>query len=325
MSRNAEMRLVINAENELVRNLAALIVRDPRNQDAQDLMLGLYNAAILSNQRAMTPGNAKIFSRQFQRLMRRVLDSTLQTEELRREREAIVREREELRPKKKQFSHRSHLVGFHVTPFAPDFTNIRNLIRRIMEEEFHCQLFSADQKKYEGWINANVRAHIEEADFFIIDLTGLNWNVMVETGAINFGRRNQPVLYICRVDEPGGKVQLPSDFAGLIVHPYVQGASLEDWTSEITQALRTDTPLKSLIQANRREPYISSTLLHRWTGQTIADEKIRIALCDAFPTPSAWKTADLEAVRRIFGGGRLAALAEITRAAVIEESDKLYG
>ena len=121
MSRNSEMRLAINAENELVRDLADLLQHDPRNGDAQELMLGLYNAAILSNLRAMTPSNAKIFSDQFQGLMRRVLKSAQQTENLKRQQDALQREREELRPRTSISSPRSHLVGFHVTPFAPEF------------------------------------------------------------------------------------------------------------------------------------------------------------------------------------------------------------
>lgn len=177
MSRNSEMRLAINAENSLVRDLAALVQSDPRNQDAQDLMLGLYNVAIISNERAMTPRNAKIFSRQFQDFMQRVLRFAQQAEDLQREKEALTREREALRPKMKASSTRSHLVGFHVTPFEPTFSVIRDVLRQLIEEDFHCQLVSADQTKYEGWINRNVRAHIEDADFFIIDLTNFKWNV----------------------------------------------------------------------------------------------------------------------------------------------------
>jgi hypothetical protein len=324
MARNAETRLVINAENVLVRNLADLIEVDPRNEDAQELMLGLYNAAILSNQRAMTPGNAKIFSKQFQKFMRRVLESAQQTEDLRRQQEAVAREREELRPRAKAASNRSHLVGFHVTPFAAEFNGIRSVLREVLEREFHCQLLTADQRKYEGWINANVRAHIEEADFFVVDLSGLNWNVMIELGAITFGRRSQPSLYIGRVDSHGEKVQLPADCAGLIVHPYVRSAAQEEWSSAISESIRSDAALRSLFHTEGREPYISPVLLHYWTGHTIADEKIRVALCEAFPTPSAWKNADTEAIKRVFGGGRLSSLAEITRDAVIEEAAKIY-
>lgn len=324
MNRNAEMRMAINAENQLVRNLAELVQRDPRNEDAQELMLGLYNAAIVSNQRAMTPGNAKIFSDQFQKLMQRVLDSAQQAEDLKRQQDAVQREREELRPKLSRSPMRSHLVCFHVTPFSPTFSEIRRVLREIMEQEFHCQLVSADQRKYDRWISGNVRAHIEDADFFIVDLTGFNWNVLIELGAIDFGRRNQPVLYIAQIDKSGEKVQLPTDIAGLIVHPYLRDASNDVWVSEFAESFKTDTVLKALLNNAGREPYISPAILHKWTGQTIADEKIRMALCDAYPTPSAWKVAELEAVKRILGGGRLAALADITRGAVIEEAGKLF-
>lgn len=322
MSRNAEMRLAINAENELVRDLADLVQRDSHNEDAGEIMLGLFNAAILSNQRAMTPGNAKIFADQFHKLMRRVLQSAQQAEDLKRQQDAIHREREELRPPSSKSVTRAYLVGFYVTPFAPAFGEIRNVLRELMEEKFHCQLVSADQRKYERWISSNVRAHIDDADFFIVDLTGLSWNVMIEVGAIDFGRKNRPALYIAQIDKTGDKVQLPTDVAGLIVHSYVQGATRDEWAKCLEEEFRTDAALRALLVDKRREPYISPALLHSWTGRTIADERVRAALCDAYPTPAAWKAAELDEIRRILGGGHLAALAEITRNAVISEAGK---
>lgn len=324
MNRNAEMRLAINAENEMVRDVAALVQHDSHSADAQEMMLGLYNAAILSNQRAMTSGNAKIFVAQFQKLMQRVLISAQQEGELSRQQEALRREREELRPKTSRRSTRSHFVGFHITPFAPEFSDIRSVLRNVMEREFHCQLLSADQKKYERWISANVRAHIEDADFFVIDLTGLNWNVMIELGAVDFGRRNQPTLYVAQIDKPGEKIQLPADVAGLIVYSYIRGEGRSELTTKLSECFRGDNAFRTLMQNRDREPYISPSVLHGWTGEMIADEKIRIALCNEYPTPSAWRGADIEAIKRTFGGGRIANLAEVTRTAVVEEAAKIF-
>jgi HSP90 family molecular chaperone len=324
MSRSSEMRMAINADNEIVRDLAELVQRDPRNIDANEIMLGLYNVAILANQRAMTPGNAKIFASQFHNLMRRVLKAAREADDLKQQQDAVRREREELRPAAARSAARAHLVGFHVTPFSPAFATIRAVLRELMEDTFHCQLISADQRKYDRWIGGNVRAHIEDADFFVVDLTGFSWNVMIELGAIDGGRRNRPALYIAQVDKSGDKVTLPADVAGLIVHSYVREASREDWAAHLENEFRTDAAFRSLLSADGRAPYISPTVLHRWTSNTIADEKIRRALSDAYPTPQAWKLADLDEIKRILGGGRLAALAAITRDAVVEEAAKIY-
>jgi HSP90 family molecular chaperone len=323
MSRSTEMRMAINAENQLVRDLADLVQRDPRSDDAAEIMLGLYNAAILANQRLMTSNNARIFSQQFHKLMQRVLRSAQQAEDIKAQRAALQREREELLPIVARSTTRAHLVGFHVTPFASSFDGVREALRDLLEQRFYCQLVSANQHKYDRWIAGNVRAHIEDADFFVVDLTGLSWNVMIELGAIDFGRRNRPALYIAAVENAADKVELPTNIAGLIVYSYVRTAAREEWQRGLEEQFRTDVAFRSLLATAVREPYIAPTVLHNWSGQTIADERIRIALSEAYPTPAAWRLAETDAIRHMLGSGRLAALAEIIRSAVLEEAAKL--
>jgi HSP90 family molecular chaperone len=55
MSRKAERRMYINAASPLVREIATLVRREPDNPDAQELLLGLYNAAILASARYIDP------------------------------------------------------------------------------------------------------------------------------------------------------------------------------------------------------------------------------------------------------------------------------
>ena len=98
LSRNADMRMTINASNVLIRTLANLIATIDHDPDLNDVMLGIYNDAILSNHELMTPSNARLFHEQFQRLMGRSVQYVQQKSELIREREEIEKQRPRFNP-----------------------------------------------------------------------------------------------------------------------------------------------------------------------------------------------------------------------------------
>jgi molecular chaperone HtpG len=79
LSRNADMRMTINSGNELVRKLSQL---DSDDDDVRDLMMSVYNDAILYNAELMTPQNARLFHEQFQRLVGRSLEFVSQKAEI---------------------------------------------------------------------------------------------------------------------------------------------------------------------------------------------------------------------------------------------------
>ncbi len=168
MSRNADMRMSINAANPLVRKLADLIAldpEDPEDPDLTDLAIGVYNDAILYNQELMTPTNARLFHEQFQRLMGRSLEFVRQKAEIARQQAELERERNANRPL--AGPARRHLVAFLMTPFKPDFDAPRAAIRQVVEDRLCCQLRTADQQTFDNFIHGNVNQHLRDADLFI--------------------------------------------------------------------------------------------------------------------------------------------------------------
>ncbi len=88
-SRRSSLQLTINANNPLVKRLAAQNLEDP---DIVEIMLGVYNNAIVYSQELMTPHNARVFHDQFDRLMTRYLELVESGAELEAERLRVQRQ-----------------------------------------------------------------------------------------------------------------------------------------------------------------------------------------------------------------------------------------
>jgi hypothetical protein len=298
LSRNADMRMSINASNSLVRTLATLIEETPDDPDLTDLMLGIYNDAILYNQELMTPSNAQIFHEQFQRLMGRSVEFVRQRAELAREREALERQRQAHQPKKDGAARtRKHLIAFLMAPFSEEFQTAREAVRIAVEDKLGCELRLAKDKTFEDFIRGNVKAHMDDADFFIADVTGANPNVMMELGAAYDGQPGKPALLIARVAGPGGKPDLPADLAGQIAVTYLHGVDAVGVAVELESAFRRHTRLETLIRRQGRESFVSAESLRTWTRNLLSTGNIYERLNALYPTVSAWrgaKAADIE-------------------------------
>ena len=134
-------------------------------------MLGVYNDAILYNQELLTPTNAQVFHKQFQRLLMRAITFLNEKDALEQKRELLAqREKRQAR----QLEDRKHLVGFLMTPFSSQFELVRKALRMVIEDRLSCELRTAETWTLDDLIRGNVEAHLDEADFFIADVTGAN-------------------------------------------------------------------------------------------------------------------------------------------------------
>jgi molecular chaperone HtpG len=320
MNRRAERRMYINAENPLVREIAALVRREPNNPDAEELLLGLYNAAVLAGARYIDP----VFVAQFHRLLHRILTLAHAADALKQKERTLAETMAAVQPQSRRT--RRHLRGFHITSFDPTFSGVGLALRQVMAETFRCELIRADRQKVRTLISDNVRHHIEDADFFVIDLTTpVSPNVMLEAGAVGYGRRAAPVLYIAGVDKVGDKPDLPADLQGLIVHPYVRSASAEQWRNDLTEACRSDTAFRQLLDSGERRNYISSDILHAWTLEAIEAPEARQQLVEAMPTLDDWQAADDRQVEVLLQPHNLHTMARLIRKMVIESKDIYSG
>jgi hypothetical protein len=103
------------------------------------------------------------------------------------------------------------LECFLISPFTPkdQFDDLHNLIQDVCNavgEQLQCQLKCerADKIAGPGVIHYDIWFHIQTADVVIIDVTGLNGNVMIELGVAAACRKKENVIII-KEDNPAEK------------------------------------------------------------------------------------------------------------------------
>jgi molecular chaperone HtpG len=297
LSRNSDMRMMINAANGLIRKLAALDLEDG---DVRDLMLGVYNDAILYNAELMTPRNAQLFHEQFQRLMMRSLDFVHQKAEIARSITDLALERARLHPPRGP--SRDHKVAFLMTPFSPDFRSMRAAIRIVVEDRLGCELRTADEATYAQFIHGNVKVHIDDADFFIADVTDRNPNVMLELGAVLYGGRNAPTLLLARVQKEEEKPDLPADLQGAIAAVYLATEGIDATANRLGRQFEAHNQLSVLLpkSSQRFVSQESVALLLQNAGITLPADTVQ-TLSRSLPTTAAWTSVKEEEIGRLLG------------------------
>lgn len=289
MMRITDMRMNINALNPLIRALADLLVANPQDSDLAQIMMCVYNDAILYNSELMTPSNAQKFHRQFQWLMVRLIDFVKHKDDLAHEREALDRQRAAFEPEDDGRRRRRHFAGFLMTPFSADFAVAREAVRSVVEDRFGCELRIASDRTFEHFIRGNVEAHMDDADFFIADVTGANPNVMMELGAAYHSRKPKPVLLIARIARDGDKPDLPADLAGHLAVTYVAGRDVADVATVLEEGFRKHARLETLLKEAAQERFISAESLRFWTRNVLQDNGTYERLSEVYPTVSAWR------------------------------------
>ena len=301
LSRNADMRMSINAANPLVRTLAELTAAAPDDPDLLDLTLGLYNDAILYNQELLTPTNARIFHEQFQRMMARSLEFVRQRADLARREAELDRQRQALAPPR-EVPARTHLIAFLMTPFAEEFKPVRAAIRTVVEGRLHCELRTADQRTHDDFIHGNVSQHLKDADLFVADVTGANPNVMLELGAAMYGGEGRPRLLVAAVAKAGDKPDLPADLAGHIAATYVRDAGSEAIAAALADAFECHVGLKQLLARPGREPYLCAAVLRDYSRGLLTGTGVYERLSEHLPTAAAWRAATEADLVPLLGG-----------------------
>jgi len=305
MARSASRRLILNASNPMVRKLAQQDFEDP---NVYEIMLGIYNSAILYNQELMTPQNARIFYEDFQRLLKRSLNYVIDQTKLKQREMALAREQEALRKSKMPEQQPKHLIFFLMTPFDPAYRPFVEIVREVVESRFGCQLFVASDRQYQDTIIENMRFHMNQAHAFLAEVTDANPNVMFELGAARFDLRNRPIVLFRRE----GKRGLPVDLQGHIYVDYGNrsGSDLADYLEE---KLRADERIKRLLSESKREHYIPPSLLKKFTGplgRAIEDRDWQ-SLVEQYPTRESWEKASVDEIESVLKGDDYEGLAEL--------------
>lgn len=293
MSRNASMRLVLNAGNPMVRLLAQ---QNFDNPDVINLMLGIYNSAILYNQELMTPQNARIFYEQFQKLMSRSLEYIIQQEDLKHQTETLEKEREAMRKRDQKGEEPKHLIFFLMTPLAEAYQAFIEIVRDVIENRFGCQLFVANDRQYKDTVIDNVRSHMDQAHAFIAEVTDADPEVMFELGAARFDLRERPIVLMRKNTQQ----QLPADLHGRIYVNYADKAG-QELADHLDTQLRADQRIKSLLEKKSRERYISPKFLKDVSRFPHIETKVWQDLADLYPTKEAWHQSSEDKIKTLLG------------------------
>jgi hypothetical protein len=197
-----------------------------------------------------------------------------------------------------------------MTPFGDDFKLGREAVRVVVEDILGCELRMASDKTLEDFIRGNVRANMEDADFFVADVTGANPNVMMELGAAYASPRSRPVLLIARVAAGTNKPDLPADLEGHIAVTYAATGPADVAAKVLEKEFRKNVRLEALLKTASKERFISSESLKAWTRSLLRTNAVYDRLSTLYPTVSAWRNAKLEDLEKNLGSE--ADLAEAT-------------
>lgn len=316
MARSESMRLTINASNPFVQRLAR---QDPRIEPVRDLMMGIYNNAILYNQELLTPHNARIFHDQFASLLERSVDYLEERAVLQAQRAEIERERRARDAAANPPERPAHPVFFLITPFAKEFRPLEDALRRVVEDGWGCQLRLARDTTFKDDIRENVQVHLEQADAFLAEITTGNANVMYELGAARATARDRPVILLCRQPPGEAKATLPADLQGLLYLQYDAAAAPDDLVKVLEGGLANDERLKQRLGAMKRERFVSARRLLEITSVRLEPRQAE-ALARKYPTLQRWTAATPEAIAQVAGlrPGAAALLLEEVRSSATE-------
>jgi hypothetical protein len=102
------------------------------------------------------------------------------------------------------------LVCFHLTPFEPAsvFDPLHTLVKMVCHSIGEKEGIDIDVRRADTFVEAkpihdDIWRHILAADFLVVDLTGLNANVMIELGVAASIRKPLHLIFIRSADEDG--------------------------------------------------------------------------------------------------------------------------
>jgi molecular chaperone HtpG len=187
--------LSLNAANEIIQRLADADQRNGRM--IQDVMLGVYNSAVLHSHNLLTLENVGAIHSHMVKLVNQILLGQEQygqlTKVLEQERHQLLALRETQAANE---VHRTpHVLLFVMTPFNDEYRPLEQAVRRVFEcWPYWFEVRLARDYTYRAGLLANVREHMLRAHGFIAEMTDLNPNVMFELGAAMMPDDGRPVF-----------------------------------------------------------------------------------------------------------------------------------
>lgn len=256
--------LSLNANNPLIQNLAEI---DRSSELVKEVMMGVYNSAILYSHNLLNEYNAEVMHGQFVRLFNRLIEHQAETLELAKDLEAERRQKIELQKQQVEITAKrpDHILIFTIAPLnKEEYKPLEEAVRRVFEREpYYFEVNSAQDYTYKSGLLENVREHMLRAHGFIAEISELNPNVMFELGAVMLRDDNRPIFSLRSQD---ALTDVPADLKEKLFVPY---GSITDPVDTLETAIRkaferdgriVHDGIKTLL-AQRQKRFLSRTLL----------------------------------------------------------------
>jgi hypothetical protein len=268
-------RLLLNADNPFIQKLATLWQSVSNGAgflpgEMEPLMVevfsAIHNSALFTSGVSLSGPHVARFGQQYAKLVERLVEALDRHREARDNAEGLEREVALLRPSARR--QRDYIVIFYITPFRADLEPVRSAVREVVERRWECALVMATDEQKDDLLLENVRAHIDEADAFIADLSGLNPNVLFELGAVKFDQRERPVVLL----DSGTAVSndLPADLRGLLRIDTSQQKG-DALANHLDAEMMKVSRLKELLTRRKRKRIIGVDTLRAWLSETPLD------------------------------------------------------
>jgi len=188
--------LYLNSDNQLIQKLAEIDV-NRHDRLVQNVMLGVYNSAILYSHNLLTQHNVEAMHKQFVELLIYSMDYRIENDSMRK---ILENERSKLNElldhqAEQELERPEHILIFMITPFSEEYKAIEEAVRRIFEcPPYFFEIRLARDYTHKPGLLDNVREHMRRAHGFVAEISELNPNVMIELGAAMLPDDGRPVF-----------------------------------------------------------------------------------------------------------------------------------
>jgi molecular chaperone HtpG len=252
-------------------------------EEVDEVLLAIYNNAILLNQDLLTTKNAQILNSQFANFIAHFADAIV----LKRRYARLQSEFEKLRVPSQRPQPNGHGVIFLIYPFE-GCEYFLEAAREVVEDRWGWQLLTGADWQFDPVQLENVRKHIERADGFLINLTGLRPNVLFETGMVRFDPGVRPVVYAAEGVRDHGEYASNLARTLLIEYDDVERSQLADHLEREMKKIDTMTRLL----ARERPKYVSARRLKSTLPKGVSfSDQVLADLVLEYPTSDDWKNA----------------------------------
>ena len=277
LSKDAPLKLVINASNPLVKRLASQDCSQPL---MGTLLIGLYHSALVHNAQMLTPTTARQLHEHMERLMGHALTLL----------EMVKTVKPQLGPhtgcadsQELMGRRHSHGVMVFLAPGGARYRVMEEALREVVEDRFGYQLMVFAGQGTEEPDGSRL---LNQAQGILADMSEPNATVLLKLGMVMVNHGGRPIVLL---QERGSSSirSLPVECSrySCVEYDLASGGSL-------AERLRTqlESEWATVLSCGEHDPYVSPRALRQRVQMDLPDS-MYVVLSKTFPSAQAWRKA----------------------------------